>query len=125
MNQIVKAITTMNAHIAAALKGNESTESLIEEYMKLDKKTLARMLAESQKLQTVTVESVCRLIMEDDACVWLTWNDIATAVSKAMGSNTTEKSIASYASKNPKTKGWVIPTRKSVSERMAEYQKLA
>lgn len=125
MNAIINAIKAMNSHIETSLKGQLSTEDLIAEYMKLDKKTLATMLAEKQKLGTVTVESVCKAIMEDPACAWLTWSDIAKAVSTAMNSNTTDKSIASYASKNAATKGWIIPPRKSVSERQAEMMKLA
>jgi hypothetical protein len=93
--------------------------------MKLDKKTLATMLAEKQKLGTVTVESVCEKIMTDTDCAWLTWGEIAKAVSTAMGSATSDKSIASYASKNAKNKGWIIPARKSNGERQAEMMKLA
>lgn len=125
MNAIVNAVKKMNSHIESSLKGQQSTEDLIAEYMKLDKKTLATMLAEKQKLATVTVESVCKLIMEDKDCAWLTWAEIAKAVSAAMKSQTSDKSIASYASKNPITKGWVIPPRKTNGERNAEYMKLA
>ena len=125
MNGIINAHKAMNAHIANALKGQQSIEELIAEYMKLDKKTLATMLAEKQKLGTVTVESVCKSIMEDEACAWLNWGEIAQAVATALGSNTTVKSVSSYASKNVKDKGWVIPQRKSNSERNAEYMKLA
>lgn len=125
MNQIILAHQTMQKHIESALKGQQSLEDLIEEYMKLNKKTLATMLAEKQKLGTVTVESVCKPIMEDPACAWLTWGEVASAVSKAMNSDTSVKSISSYASKNAKTKGWVIPTRKSASERSEELMKLA
>lgn len=125
MNAILEAYKKMNVHITNSLKGQQSVEDLIAEYMKLDKKTLATMLAEKQKLGTITVESVCRLIMEDPTCAWLTWSDIAKAVSTALGSETTEKSIASYASKNTKNKGWIIPPRKSSSERQIELLKLA
>ena len=124
MNAIINANNKMMQHIATALKGQQSTEDLIAEYMKLDKKTLATMLAEKQKIQTVTVESVCKPIMEDEECAWLTWSDIANAVSKAMSSDTSDKSVASYASKNAKNKGWIIPPRKSNSERMTEIMKL-
>jgi hypothetical protein len=125
MNAIINALKAMESHISLSLKGQESTESLIAEFMKLDKKTLATMLAEKQKLGVVTVESVCKKIMEDPTCAWLSWSDIAKAVSKAMNSETSEKSIASYASKNTKNKGWVIPPRKSAGERNAELMKLA
>jgi hypothetical protein len=125
MNAIINAVQKMNLHITTSLKGQESIEDLVAEYMKLDKKTLATMLAEKQKLGTITVESVCKLIMEDPDCAWLTWSDIAKAVSTAMNSNTSDKSIASYASKNAINKGWIIPQRKSNSERNAEYMKLA
>lgn len=125
MNAIINAVQKMNLHISSSLKGQDSLEDLIAEYMKLDKKTLATMLAEKQKLGTVTVESVCKLIMEDADCAWLTWGDIAKAVSTAMNSNTSDKSIASYASKNPVNKGWVVVPRKSNGERQAEIMKLA
>ena len=125
MNALINAIQTMNAHIAAATKGQKSTEELIAEYSKLDKKVLVQMLVDQQKHATVTVESVCKAIMEDEACAWLTWGDIAKAVSAALGSNTSDKSIASYASKNTANKGWVIPPRKSSGERQAEMMKLA
>lgn len=124
MNAIITAVKAMNSHIEKALKGQQSTEDLIAEFMKLDKKTLATMLAEKQKLATVTVESVAKAIMEDPECAWLTWTDIAKAISTAMGSETSDKSIASYASKNTKNKGWVIPTRKTNGERQAELMKL-
>jgi hypothetical protein len=123
MNAIILAVQAMELHINNSLKGQQSTEDLIKEYMKLDKKVLAQMLAEKQKLSTVTVESVCKLIMEDPTCSWLNWQQIATTVAKAMGSNTTEKCIASYASKNTKNKGWIVAPRKSNSERMAELMK--
>ena len=125
MNAIINAIKTLNSHIESALKGQQSTEDLIAEFMKLDKKTLATMLAEKQKLATVTVESVAKIIMEDPACAWLTWPEIAKAISTAMNSETSEKSIASYASKNTKNKGWIIPPRKSAAERQNEMMKLA
>ena len=125
MNAMILAHKTMSAHIDNALKGNQSIEDLIAEYMKLDRKTLATMLAEKQKLNNVTVESVAKAIMEDDACAWLTWGEIAKAISTAMNSATTDKSIASYASKNPGAKGWVIPQRKSATARSEELMKLA
>ena len=125
MNGIAMSVKKMNAHIESCLKGLQSTEDLIAEYMKLSKLELATRLAEKQKLATITVESVCKLIMEDKDCEWLTWGDIAKAVSTAMDSQTSDKSIASYASKNPKTKGWNVVPRKSVSERNAELMKLA
>jgi hypothetical protein len=124
MNAIINAVKKMNAHISTSLKGQQSTEDLIAEYMKLTKLELATMLAEKQKITTVTVESVAKVIMEDPDCAWLTWTDIAKAISSAMGSETSEKSIASYASKNTKNKGWIIPTRKSNGERQAELMKL-
>jgi len=125
MNAIINAMNKMNSHITSALKGNKSAEELTAEYMKLDKKALVAMLIEKQKLTSVTVESVAKLIMEDTECAWLTWSDIAAAISKAMGSSTTDKSIASYASKNTQNKGWVVPPRKSNAERNAEFMKLA
>jgi hypothetical protein len=125
MNGIVFAMQKMQSHITESLKGKLTTEDLIAEYMKLSKTELATMLAEKQKTGVVTVESVCKKIMEDTDCGWLSWSDIAAAVAKAMNSATTEKCIASYASKNTKNKGWVVAPRKSNSERNAEYMKLA
>ena len=125
MNGIINAHKALAAHIENALKGQQSTEDLIKEYMKLDKKVLATMLAEKQKLGVVTVESVAKAIMEDEACAWLNWTEVADAIAKALKSNTSVKSISSYASKNPKEKGWIIPPRKSNTERNAEYMKLA
>ncbi len=125
MNKIIAAHQAMQKHIETALKGQQSVENLIAEYMKLDKKTLATMLAEKQKLGVITVESVCKPIMEDPNCAWLTWGEVASAVSKAMNSDTSVKSISSYASKNPKTKNWIIPARKSAAERSEELMKLA
>lgn len=125
MNAIILAHKTMLAHIETMLKGQQSTETLIAEYMKMKKEDLARMLAEQQKVTTVKVEDVCKVIMEDPACAWLTWSDIAETVSKAMGSNTSDKCLASYSSKYPKTKGWVVISRKSTAERNQEFMKLA
>jgi trehalose utilization protein len=125
MNAIIAAAKAMEAHIATALKGQQTEESLTEQYMKLTKTELVKLLVDQQKLATVTVESVCKNIMEDEACAWLSWGEIANAVSKAMGSNTSDKSIASYASKNTKNKGWTVPARKSTAARMAEMMKLA
>jgi hypothetical protein len=125
MNAIIVAAKAMDQHIATALKGQQTTEDLTAMYMKMDKKALVVLLVNQQKLATVTVESVCKNIMEDEACAWLSWSEIALAVSKAMGSNTSDKSIASYASKNTKNKGWTVPARKSTAARMAEMMKLA
>lgn len=124
MNAIVNAHKAMEAHINLALAGQRSAEELKTELMKHDKKTLVEMLIKTIKADKVKIEDVVRPILEDPACSWLSLEDIASAVAERTGSNTSSKSVASYASKYPKEKGWVVAPRKSSAERMAAMKEL-
>lgn len=124
-NAIVNAMETMNKIIDESLSSTRTIEDIKADLMKLSKAELVEKLAESMKGDNVTVESIVQKIMAEEACAWLTYEQIASAICKKKpGSKTSNKSIASYASKYPTEKGWIVVKRKSQSEIMAETMKL-
>lgn len=123
-NQIVNAIHKMNGHIDNMLGLSDSVEKRREELMKLNKAELVELVLKSTTVQSVKIEDIAKLILEDPDCAWLDWNTIAEAIcSKVNGAKTTHKSLASYASKNPREKGWDVVARKSQKERTNELMK--
>lgn len=124
-NPLVIAHQKLVSHIDNLLGNADSLEKRQAELMKLKKEDLVALLLESTKVNNVKVEDIAKVILEDPDCAWLDYSTIATAIrSKLEGCKTSEKSLASYASKNPKAKGWVVVPRKSASERTAELNKL-
>lgn len=113
MNAIVKAIQTAKKIIETALTGQRTPEIVRAELMQLKKEELVDRLMQYMKGEKVTIESVCKPILESKDCAWLTYEEIATLVAKMMNSNTTKKGIADYASK----RGWEVAPRKSQKER--------
>jgi hypothetical protein len=124
MNSIVTAFKAMEDHLNKVLAGQRSTEDLKAELMKLKKEELVEMLVKNMKADRVKIEDVVQPILADPLCSWLSLEDIASAVAERTGSNTSCKSVASYASKYPKEKGWVVMPRKSNSERMNAMKEL-
>lgn len=124
MNPIVTAFKAMEAHINLALAGLRSPEELKLELMKYKKEELVDMLIKNLKHDKVKIEDVVKPILEDPACSWLSLDDIASAVASRTGSSTSAKSVASYASKYPKEKGWEVVARKSNAERMSAMKEL-
>lgn len=121
INPIVAAMNKVDELIATALKGQRNETTIRAELTKLDKKALIDQLMTYQKAEKITVESVVKRIMEDPECAWLTWGEIASKVSIALGSKTTDKCLASYASKK---KEWNTVTRRSQADRQAALMSL-
>lgn len=123
-NLYLKALEAMNAHIGKALAGTQDHDTLKKELMAKPKQELVEMLISTMQSKSVTVESVAKTILEDPACDFLTYHEIAAGIAVAMNSDTSAKSIASYASKNAKNKGWQVVPRRSTAARQAELSKL-
>jgi hypothetical protein len=124
MNAIAKAFAALDAHLSIATASQKDEAVLAKELMAMKKEDLVAMLIKTIKLDKVKVEDVVKPILADPVCSWLSMEDIAQAVAERLGSNTSHKSIASYASKYPKEKGWVVVPRKSNSERMSALKEL-
>lgn len=123
-NQIVNAIRKMNGHIDNLLGQSDSVEKRREELLKLSIEELVELVLQSTTVQSVKIEDIAKVILEDPDCAWLDWSTIAEAIcTKVKGAKTTHKSLASYASKNPKEKGWDVIPRKSQKERTNELMK--
>ena len=124
MNAIVTAYKRMNELIDNHLATSDSEEKQRAELMKLSKAELVNKLMASTKVKSVKIEDIAKDIMADPDCAWLDWSTVAeTICTKIPGAKTTNKSLASYASKNPREKGWVVVPRKSQRERQAELMK--
>lgn len=128
-NPIKEAIAAVEAHIANALKGARTIEDIKKDLNKLSKPELIDMLAAQMKTEKVTIESVCRPILADPKCAWLTSEEVATLIKKSIPeASTSGKSISSYRSKYPKEKNWtVVPLvpRHQVNEVILELVKAA
>jgi hypothetical protein len=124
MNAIIVAAQTAKAHIENLVGNDTAREDREKELKKMNKDELIAIIMAGEKFEDVKVEEVVKPILEDPACAWLDYETIATMVREALGSKTTHKSIASYASKNPKNKGWEVVQRKSQADKTAEMMKL-
>jgi uncharacterized protein (DUF433 family) len=124
MNAIIEARKVMAAYIAAATSTNMTEDALRADLAKLTKAQLIDKIVEASKTHRVKIEDVVKPILADEACSWLTLEDIADAVAEAMNSNTSARSVADYSSKYPAKKGWLVVPRKSNRERNEELKKL-
>jgi hypothetical protein len=124
-NKYVQAVQAMNTLINKALAGTRDIEAIRKELLQKSKEELVDLLIVHMKAENVTVESVAKVLLESEECAYLTYNEIAAGIATRLNSQTSDKSIASYASKNPKIKGWKVVPRKSNAERNAEITKLA
>lgn len=124
-NPILDAINAVNAHIAFALKGARTIEDIKADLNKLSKSELIEMLAVQMKTEKVTIESVCKPILADPKCAWLTSEQVADLIKKQIPeASTSGKSIASYRSKYPKEKNWTVVPLIPRHEVHAELMKL-
>lgn len=125
MNALVLAHTKLKQHINTALGLADSVEKRREELLKLDKEVLVEMLLASTRVDGVKIEDIAKAVLEDPDCAWLDYSTIAEAIVKAIPTaKTSDKSLASYASKNPREKGWAVIPRKSNRERSEVLQQL-
>lgn len=123
MNAYVKAIKALAKHVDTAIAGNRDIDTIRKELLKKSKEDLVEMLIVHMKAEKVTVDSVAKSILEDADCSYLTYAEIAAGIADKLGTNTSEKSIASYASKR---KGeWHVVPRKSGAERNAAIREMA
>lgn len=119
-NVIVEAIQTAKQHISNLIGSNDEREKRQKELSKLTKDQLVDLVLGTEKFTNVKVEDMVKLVLEDERCAWLDYETIANLVKESMPSaKTSNKSIASYASKYPAQKGWTVVPRKSAAERTA------
>lgn len=124
-NVIAIALAKAQSHIEAAIPTTDTKENKRKVYEKLTKAALIDMLLENEKFEAVKIEDIARPILEDPECAWLDYATIAGLIRSAIsGAKTSDKSIASYASKYPTAKGWEVKPRKSASARNAELMKI-
>lgn len=125
MNGIVVAHQKLRQHIETFTGNADSVEKRREDLLKLSKEELVEILLKQIKVTDIKIEDVAKVILEDPDCAWLDYSQIAEAICVAIPSaKTSNKSLASYASKNPRDKGWNVVGRKSNSERSTEMAKL-
>lgn len=117
MNAIVIAIEAAKSHVKAQLDDTPTMkENRRKELNKLKKAELIDLLLIKEKFRSLKIEDLAKPILEDPKCAWLDYASIAAMIKEVMPeANTSSKSLASYASKYPKQKGWVVQPRKSVA----------
>lgn len=124
-NVIAIALAKAQSLINAAVPTTDAKEMKRKEYKKLTKAELIDKLLAHEKFEAVKIEDIARPILEDPDCAWLDYATIAGLIRSAIsGAKTSDKSIASYASKYPTAKGWNVAPRKSASARNAELMKI-
>jgi hypothetical protein len=121
-NAYIAAVKAMNTHIDNALAGTRDIEAIRKDLLEKSKEELVEMLIVHMRADTVKIESIARTILEDPTCAYLTYNEIAAGIASKTNSSTSDKSIASYASK--KKADWRIVARKSNAERNAALLQL-
>lgn len=120
MNALILAIQTAQNHITSQLSVDTGKEARLEELGKLQKKDLIELIMANERFQEVKIEDLVKPILADPACAWLDYETIANLIKNSVPTaKTSSKSLASYASKNPRTKGWIVQPRKSAAERNA------
>lgn len=125
MNALVLAHKKLAQHIATFSGSQKTVDDHKEELLKLTKEELVDMLLKHIKTKDVKIEDVAKAILEDADCAWLDYTQIAEAICAAFPTaKTSNKSLASYASKNPVEKGWNVAKRKTAGERNIELAKL-
>jgi hypothetical protein len=123
MNAYIKAIHAMNAHIDNALAGARDIDAIRKELTAKTHEELVELLIVSMKAEKVTVDSIARAILEDEECAILTYSEIATGICDKKPGNTSDKSIASYASK--RKADWTIVARSTATVRNTAMRELA
>lgn len=124
-NVIVDAMNTAKKHIMGLITNCDERNKREVELKKLSKEQLIDLVLGTEKFEGVKIEDLVKLVLEDPKCAWLDYATIATIVTESVpGSKTSNKSVASYASKYPAAKGWTVVPRKSAAERNAELLKL-
>ena len=124
-NVIVEAMQAAKQHITNLLGSNDDREKRAAELKKLNKEQLIDLVLGTEKFEDVRIEDLVKLVLEDPRCAWLDYETIANIVKDAVPSaKTSNKSIASYASKYPAQKGWAVVPRKSAAERTAAIMTL-
>jgi hypothetical protein len=124
-NVIVEAMQTAKKHIVNLLGSNDDRAKREAELKKLNKDQLIDLILGTEKFTDVKIEDMVKLVLEDPRCAWLDYETIANLVKDSVPSaKTSNKSIASYASKYPAQKGWTVIPRKSAAERTAAIMSL-
>jgi len=124
-NVLVEAAVAAKQHIDNLVGSSDAKAERKAELMKLSKDELCELIMASEKFVGVKIEDVVQPILADPRCAWLDYGTIAELVKAAIPTaNTTNKSIASYASKYPEKKGWSIEPRKSQAEKTAAMMEL-
>jgi hypothetical protein len=124
-NVILDAMLTAKEHIVSLLSDCDQRDKREAELKKLNKDDLIKLVLGAEKFEGAKIEDLIKPILADPKCAWLDYATIATLVTESVpGSKTSNKSVASYASKYPLAKGWTVIPRKSASERQAELMKL-
>ena len=124
-NVIVEAMQTAKNHIVNLLGSNDDRAKREAELKKLNKDQLIDLILGTEKFTDVKIEDMVKLVLEDPRCAWLDYETIANLVKDSVPSaKTSNKSIASYASKYPAQKGWTVIPRKSATERTAAIMSL-
>jgi hypothetical protein len=124
-NVIVEAMQTAKNHIVNLLGSNDDRAKREAELKKLNKDQLIDLILGTEKFTDVKIEDMVKLVLEDSRCAWLDYETIANLVKDSVPSaKTSNKSIASYASKYPAQKGWTVVPRKSAAERTAAIMSL-
>lgn len=125
-NVIFTAIQAAQEHIAALTKLSTTRETRSLELKKLSKAELIELILDGEKFQGVKIEDMVKPILEDSRCAWLDYDTIATLIKEAVPTaSTSAKSLASYASKYPKEKNWIVHPRKTVAERQAAIMSIS
>ena len=124
-NVIVDAMNIAKNHIVSLLTNSDQRDKREAELKKLNKEQLINLVLGTEKFEGVKIEDMVKLVLEDPKCAWLDYATIAAIVTESVpGSKTSNKSVASYASKYPAQKGWTVVPRKSAAERQGELMKL-
>ena len=119
----------MNAIILAVQKAKSilenTTDNPVEartvELEKMKKADLIKMIIASESFSGTKVEDLAKPILADEDCVWLDFATIAALIVEVLpNAKTTKKSIATYASKYPVSKGWTVQPRKTQKQKIAE-----
>lgn len=125
MNAMIMAIEAAKKHVESFTAGTDVRTARRTELEKLSKKELIEMVMSTEKFQDIKIEDIVKPILEDPACAWLDYDTIAKLVKTAVPTaNTSSKSLASYASKYPRQKGWSVVPRKTAAERQQAVMSL-
>jgi hypothetical protein len=125
VNVIVEAMQLAKKHIVGMLNGCDDRAKREAELKKLSLEQLVDLVLSAEKFEGVKIEDMVKLVLEDARCAWLDYETIAQLVKDSVPTaKTSNKSIASYASKYPGQKGWTVIPRKSSAERNEELMKL-